>query len=292
MYEVTDIQRFCIHDGPGVRTTVFLRGCPLHCLWCHNPETANDAARVFIDTQLCLSCGACAAVCPQNTRVNHTQCTQCGACATACPTGALTNVSQRMDHAAIVRAALRDAAYYGDTGGVTLSGGEPLMDFPNSLKLLTQLKAAGLHTCVETSGAFHASDALLDTFAAACDHVLFDVKDTDGARLQMNTGATLASILANLHALDARGITTTLRAVLLGFNANLSHADALAAIYASLQHCTGIDLIPYHPYGNSKAARLGSPFAEDASWPVSADAVFTFAARLAAGGVPVHTHQS
>jgi len=290
MYKVTDIQRFCIHDGPGVRTTVFLHGCPLRCTWCHNPETANGAPHYFFDAQACINCGACAEACAHGTHIGERDtCVQCGHCAAVCPTNAIAATATSMSGEAIVQTALRDAAYYSNGGGVTLSGGEPLMDFAKAVQLLTLLKEANLHTCVETSGTFAASEAELQAFAAVCGHVLFDVKDSDAERLYANTGARLDVVLNNLRALDSLGVSTTIRAVLLGFNANEAHAKALAKLHATLPNCTGIDLIPYHPYGNGKAERLGLPREEHADWPVTAEAINAFTAHLAANGYNKHT---
>jgi len=267
---VTDIQRFSIHDGPGVRTTVFLHGCPLRCGWCHNPETANNAPPFWYDKKKCLHCSMCA---------------------DGCPAGAITPVSQHMPIDKIVEIVCRDKAFYREDGGVTLSGGEPLMRFSDALELLQALKVAGVHTCVETSGAFAATEEQLGAFAKVCDLVLFDVKDTDKSRLFRNTGAVLADVLTNLRMLDERAVPTRIRAVLLGMNTNDTHAGKLAAMYRTLHHCNGIDLLPYHPYGGGKAARLGLVYEEDASWHVTAQAVEAFAAKLEANDIPVHIQQ-
>lgn len=158
---VVRIQRFSTGDGPGVRTTVFLQGCPLSCVWCHNPEAQSAQPVLLTDPASCIGCGACIAVCPAGARrwgtdgapaFDRAVCRACGACDGVCPTGACELSAHAMTVEEILRLVLRDAPFFGEHGGVTLSGGEPLFH-PGSLALLEALRAAGLHVAVETSGA-------------------------------------------------------------------------------------------------------------------------------------------
>ena len=272
MLPVTKIQKFCTHDGPGIRTTVFLKGCPLRCIWCHNPETQSTCAEFFYAPQLCIACGACAHTCPQGVHrlapVHHVErdrCAACMACTQACPTGALEACAQRMTAEEILTEVMKDRAFYGTTGGLTLSGGEPLIHAEALLPLLQAVKDAGLTTAVETCGIFDVH--LLEQLVPVTDLFLWDVKDTDAARHLANTGGSLAQVLSNLRQADAWGARTRLRCILLqGVNLNTAHLSALAELFDSLRHCEGIELLPYHTYGDAKNLQLGRSSAAHPEW--------------------------
>lgn len=264
MIPVTKIQRFCTKDGPGIRTVVFLKGCPLRCAWCHNPEGQSAQPSLFYSRRLCVGCGACAAACPQGahavTATEHlfhrTRCIGCMACASVCPTGALEVSGRPYTGEELLRAIRRDAVFYGDTGGVTFSGGEPTVHTAELLPLMRRLKAAGIHTAVETCG--YAPREAVEQLIPVTDLFLWDVKDTDDARHRANTGVSHQPILENLRLADERGATTILRCILLrGINLNEAHLRQVTALYHSLRHCAGVELIPYHTYGATKREQLG-----------------------------------
>lgn len=260
---VAEIQRFCTHDGPGLRTTVFFKGCPLRCVWCHNPETQKFDSEVMLHASLCMHCGACAQICPagaqlvtQNDRGRDVSlCQACGACADVCLTEACRLVGQDMTCEEIVRAVTDDAVFYGKDGGVTLSGGEPLCA-DGIVTLLELLREQGLHVLVETAGM--CDTEVLCKAVLLVDEFYWDIKHTDPEIHKQYTGADNAKILKNLAVADVLGAKTRLRCLLLnGINTNETHMHAVANLYHSLAHCTGVQLLRYHSMGGSKAAALG-----------------------------------
>ena len=260
---VTEIQRFCMHDGPGIRTTVFLKGCPLQCAWCHNPEAQAFSPELLFYSKKCMGCGACVEVCPHGAQmlgegrfIDRTACVGCGACAERCPTGALELCGRAMTVDEILSTVMRDRAFYGETGGVTLSGGEPLAGGEGTISLLRACKEQGLHTVVETSG--YADESLLRRAIPLVDLFLWDLKDTDQERHRRYTGGDVGQILANLRVADALGAKTRLRCILVrGVNTDAAHAQRIAEIFGELSNCEGVELIPYHAYGGTKEVFLG-----------------------------------
>ena len=264
MLEVTDIQKGCTHDGPGLRTTVFLKGCPLRCKWCHNPETQSLGKEIFFRPAKCIGCGKCVQACPRGCHqmedgfhsFDPTLCARCMECAKVCPTGALESASQSMEVAEVMEQVLADKVFYRNRGGMTVSGGEPTLQKDGLLALLQAAKAEGIHTCIETCGFYPAR--LNEPLAELVDLFLFDVKDTDPARHAENTQSDLGRILANLRALDELGAETVMRCILIPeINMHEAHANALADIFEGLDHCRHIELLAYHPYGLSKSEQLG-----------------------------------
>lgn len=259
---IAEIQRFCMHDGPGLRTTVFLKGCPLHCAWCHNPETQMTVPQLLFDRKKCISCHACE-ICPQQAHtfkeehiLHYTQCVGCGKCAALCPASALILCGQPYTVDDVMEIVEKDRAFYGSTGGVTLSGGEPFAQPQDAIALLKACKTRGLHTAAETCGYF--SSKLLPSIVPYTDLFLWDIKLTDPAAHQKYTGVSNQKILKNLRMADALGARTRLRCILVnGVNTHSSHYDAIAEITGTLQHCEGVECIPYHAYAGSKATLLG-----------------------------------
>lgn len=203
---ILNLQRFCLNDGPGIRTTVFFKGCPLHCVWCHNPESQNARKELFYSARSCIGCRKCAVVCPQNCHgfegglhlFNRKACTACGQCAAQCPAKALEMIGTERSTQEILSEALQDKTYYElSGGGITLSGGEPMMQFQAAYELLKQAKEAVLHTAMETCGAAPAEH--FRQIAEVTDLFLYDYKETDPALHRERTGVSNRVILENLR---------------------------------------------------------------------------------------------
>lgn len=291
---VVKIQKFCLHDGSGIRTTVFLHGCPLNCKWCHNPETKSGSPLVLYDANRCIRCGACT-VCPNGAHVlteeGHRflreKCTGCGLCTRTCVTGALESAFQEMSVEEILETVKQDQAFYGTDGGITLSGGEPMLHPKETIALLTAAKHAGLTTVVETCGYFRAE--LLRPLAEVTDTLLWDVKDMNPARHLQNTGVGNELILTNLRKMDQIGTSRLImRCIMLqGINTDAESIRQLAMCFRSLKNCLRVELIPYHAMGGAKYCQLGLPEAQEKSWIPSRESLLTIQTQLEQLGVPV-----
>ena len=209
---VFNIQKFSIHDGPGIRTTVFLKGCPLRCLWCHNPEGLEPSPEIEFEPSKCIGCGACVSACPAGCQTmdeagrgfDRSRCDRCGKCADVCLTGSLKRVGRRMTVGEVMAKVLDDRLFYETSGGgMTLSGGEPFFQPDFALALLEAAKKEGLHTALETSG--FCSRAVLIKAVPLTDLFLFDYKATGDELHKRLTGVLQAPILENLRALSDAG---------------------------------------------------------------------------------------
>jgi len=261
---IFNIQRFSVHDGPGIRTCVFLKGCPLACVWCHNPESLAAKPEIGFYPDKCGGCGACATACPRDCHavgVGHMysrdNCDGCGACAATCLYGGLAVIGKTVTAGEVMETVMRDAAFYRHSGGgLTLSGGEPFYQPDFALGLLELAKQNGLHTCVETCGAV--AFAVLERAVGFADIFLYDIKETSPQRHKTYTGASSKLIMDNLERLNALGARIILRCpVIPGYNDREDHFRRVGALAERLSGVTQVDIQPYHPLGVSKAEAIG-----------------------------------
>lgn len=265
--KIFDIQKFCINDGPGIRTTVFLKGCPLKCAWCHNPESQSGNPQLAYDAGKCLGCGRCAAVCPHGCHsfsngvhsFNRSKCAGCGKCIdVSCP--ALSFYGSVADSDEIIADVLKDKVFYETSGGgITISGGEPLAQPDFCVDLLKKAKEQGLHTCIETSG--FASAETIEKTLPFVDIYLFDCKETDPENHKKYIGQDNAVILKNLRMISQSGGKIILRCPIIpGVNDRAEHFSGIAKLAEELDGVSEIQIEPYHNLGKGKYSALGMEY--------------------------------
>ena len=268
---VFNIQRYSIHDGPGIRTIVFLKGCPLKCLWCANPEGIGSRPDLAYNPAFCKKCGRCAEVCPKKA-VSLTEdgpvfsrdlCDLCGACVAACGYGALEIFGKRMTVTEVLREVKKDEAFFRRSGGgLTLSGGEPLANPAFTLALLERARKEGLDTAVEST--LFAPQETVDSMLALANHVLADIKLMNPVRHKEFTGVDNSLILENMRRAASSAVNLLARFPLVpGVNDDEENLNEMAEFLTSLGRKVPLEILPYHELGRSKFFSLGLP------WPMA-----------------------
>lgn len=262
---VFSIERYAVHDGGGIRTLVYFKGCPLRCLWCANPEGLEARPQLFSFPERCIGCGHCEAACPHGAArpadpTVPPACVGCGRCADVCPADARRLFGQQMSVADVLQVVLKDRAFYRNSGGgITLSGGEPTAQADFARALLAACRRQGLDTAMETCG--QTSFPLLAGLAEYLDLILYDLKHMDREAHRQLTGAPNDLILENLTRLGALGVPVLVRVpVIPGHNDDPANLKATAAFAAGVPSVQAVELLPYHNYGTGKYPRCGRAY--------------------------------
>ena len=264
---VFDIKRYAIHDGPGIRTTVFLKGCLLNCPWCHNPEGKAREQEIMWWKERCIGCKDCENACTRSAIsfsddlliLDKAKCDLCGACADACHSEALKLAGKKMSADQVMKEIEKDIAFYDESGGgLSLSGGEPLLQPDFSVNLLKVCKEIGIHTAVDTCG--HANSDVLLKISEHADLFLYDLKMVDDEKHMKFTGVSNQLILENLKRLSHSGQKTVVRFPLVpGVNDDEKDILKLGEFVSSLNNVKEINVLPYHKAGVEKSKRLRRP---------------------------------
>lgn len=289
---IFNIQKFSIHDGPGIRTTVFFKGCPLRCAWCANPESIRPGVQVLCDNGKCVACGVCADACPADAitvdasgaAVAHERCVGCGQCVAACPVAALSLSGKDYGIDDVLAVCLQDKDFYDESGGgVTLSGGEVMMQPAFARELLRRLAERGVHTALETNGCV--GPEVFRDVAAAADLLLFDVKHCDAERHRDGTGVDNGVILENLRWAVAAGKKVLARIpVIPGYNDSLEDADAFARLLKTIPLDT-VQLLPFHQFGQNKYQMLGMDYTLDSAPQLRKENLAEYRERMLGAGM-------
>ncbi len=258
---IFNIQRFCVKDGPGIRTTVFLKGCPLNCVWCHNPESKEKEPIIVYDNSKCVNCNECIKVCEQKAikdlgEIDRENCNLCGKCISVC-CGALELWGESQTKEQVFEIVLKDKAFYDNSnGGLTISGGEPLYNLKFTKELLKLAKQNNVNTCIETCG--FAKWENITEIIPFVDLFLYDIKETDSVLHKKYTGVDNSLILQNLKNLSDIGAKIILRCPIIPtYNDRKEHLEQIGVLAETLKGVEQIEIMPYHPMGKTKSQLLG-----------------------------------
>jgi len=265
---IFDIKRYAIHDGPGIRTTVFFKGCPLRCLWCCNPESYKMSPEIIYTERRCIHCGTCQMVCPNNAikisknklEIIRENCNGCGICAIECPANALELSGKTYSVKELLAEVEKDSIFYHKSeGGITVSGGECTMQSKFLLSFLKKCKEKYFHVTLDTCGFVEWN--IFKKIIEFVDLVLFDVKIINEEKHIKYTGKSNKLILENLNKLSKIGIPIIIRIPLIpGFNNSEKEISAIADIVSKLKDIQEVNILPYHRLGESKHTRLGNEY--------------------------------
>jgi pyruvate formate lyase activating enzyme len=290
---IFDVKHFAVHDGPGIRTTIFLKGCPLRCAWCHSPESQSPRPEIAYSPDLCIGCEACVEACPNGAqtlgpeKILRDLCTGCGSCAEICYAGALTLHGKRATVKELIEEVEKDLLLHETSGGgVTVSGGEPTMQPRFASALLKALKREGYHTALDTCG--QAEWETLEKILEDVDLVLYDLKHMDPVSHEKMTGAPNWLILSNLRRITQLDKRVVVRVpVIPGFNDSRDDFRVTGKFLGGLGGVEAVELLPYHNLGAPKYAALGREYSLPHLQPPSPDRLAELGSLLEARGLNV-----
>ena len=293
---IFDIKRYAIHDGPGIRTTVFFKGCPLSCDWCHNPEGLKAEKQRMYRAERCIGCEECVQACPQDAITlseagivsDQNRCIRCGVCAATCPSQAMEFAGSEMTVDQVMARITKDVLFYDESGGgVTFSGGEPLMQADFLCALLDACGDLNIHRTVDTTGDTDAD--VISRIARRTDLFLYDLKHMDHDRHRQYTGVSNRRILDNLKFLSAQSAGIQIRIpVIPGFNDDTKNIERTGAFLAAHPNLRKINLLPLHLNGRTKSMRLGLPRPKESLHIPRPETLYAIAARLEGYGLEVN----
>lgn len=265
---VFDIQKFSVHDGPGIRTSVFLKGCNLHCIWCHNPESIKGDPQISLEESLCTGCGACAKNCEKQVHIlsqgkhntDFNRCVACGMCVKTCVPKALKIYGREYSVLQVMEEIISDRIYYEESGGgVTFTGGEPTIQFDFLMELLAACKKEGIHICLETNGIL--TDYKRRHLSEYVDLFLMDYKASPSSLHKKLTGAGSEEVIQTLHFLEQEGKPVILRCPMIqGINDSEEHFAAIRHLKNTCSNIQEVEIMAYHSTGRKKWASIGIPY--------------------------------